>query len=83
MLFAKTHRLIFNQKAEFTDMEPSRTRELEAFYSRVLSKSRLQWKQEATAGARDGGLKPHLVYVADMEGEREEVLSKRHSPDQG
>ena len=72
---------MFNQQAEFTDMEPSRTRELEAFYSRVLSKSRLQWKQ--AAGARDGGLKPHLVYVADLEGEREEVLSKRHSPDQG
>ena len=76
------HGLIFDEKAEFTDMEPSRTRELEAFYSRVLSKSRLQWKQlGAAAGARDGGLKPHLVCVADMEGEREEVLAKRHSPD--
>jgi len=42
----------------------------------------VQWKQlGATAGARDGGLKPHLVCVADMEGEREEVLAKRHSPD--
>jgi len=74
--------VIVQNKAEFTDMEPSRTRELEAFYSRVLSKSRLQWKQlGAAAGARDGGLKPHLVCVADMEGEREEVLAKRHSPD--
>ena len=81
--FCQDTSIDFNQKAEFTDMEPSRTRELEEFYSRVLSKSRLQWKQQPTAGARDSGLKPHLVYVADMEGEREEVLSKRHSPDQG
>ena len=81
-------RLIFNEKAEFTDMEPSRTLQLEEFYSRVLSKSRLQWKEAATGsnnsgGARDSVLKPHLVYVADMEGEREEVLVKRHSPDKG
>ena len=61
-------------------MEPSRTRELEEFYSHVLIKSRLQWK-EAT-GANNMS-KPHLVYVADMEGERGDVLSKRHSPDQG
>ena len=87
--FAKTHRFKFNQQAEFMDMEPSQTRQLEEFYSCVLSKSRLQWKLEATAGpnngaaARDGGLKPHLVYVADMEGEREDVLSKRHLPDLG
>ena len=85
----KTHRFIVkpNLQAEFTDMEPSRTRQLEEFYSCVLRKSRLQWKLEATAGpnngaAGDGGLKPHLVYVADMEGEREEALSKRHAPDQ-
>ena len=85
----KTHRFIVkpNLQAEFTDMEPSRMRQLEEFYSCVLSKSRLQWKLEATAGpnngaAGDGGLKPHLVFVADMEGEREEALSKRHAPDQ-
>jgi len=81
------HLVIVQNKAEFTDMEPSRTRQLEEFYSRVLSKSRLQWRLEATAGpnngAGDGGLKPHLVYVADMEGEREDVLSKRHLPDLG
>ena len=61
-------------------MEPSRTLQLEEFYSTLLSKSRLQWNG-SKAGARDSGLKPHLVYVADMEGERAEVLSKRHSPD--
>ena len=65
-------------------MEPSRTLQLEEFYSTLLSKSRLQWNGNGSkAVARDSGLKPHLVYVADMEGEREEVLSKRHSPDKG
>ena len=74
-----------NPKAEFTDMEPSRTHQLGAFYSRVLSKSRLQWKMAAgSTGEREGaGLQPHLVYVADMEGERAEVLAKRHVPDRG
>ena len=61
-------------------MEPSRTRELEEFYFCVLGKSRLQWKE---ATGTNNGSKPHLVFVADMEGEREDVLSKRHSPDQG
>ena len=73
-----------NPKAEFTDMEPSRTHQLGAFYSRVLSKSRLQWKMAAgSTGERESGLQPHLVYVADMEGERAEVLAKRHAPDRG
>ena len=74
----------FHKKAEFTDMEPCRTRQLDAFYSRVLGKSRLQWKMPESAGsARETGEKPHLVYVADMEGERKDVLVKRHAPDQG
>ena len=65
-------------------MEPCRTRQLDAFYSRVLGKSRLQWKMpESAGGARETGEKPHLVYVADMEGERKDVLVKRHAPDQG
>ena len=65
-------------------MEPCRTRQLDAFYSRVLGKSRLQWKMPESAGsARETGEKPHLVYVADMEGERKDVLVKRHAPDQG
>merc|ERR1712181_167091 len=77
------HLVIVQNKAEFTDMEPSRTLQLEEFYSTLLSKSQLQWNGNGSkaAGARDSGLKPHLVYVTDMEGEREEVLSKRHSPD--
>ena len=38
---------------------------------------------ESAGSARETGEKPHLVYVADMEGERKDVLVKRHAPDQG
>ena len=40
------HLVLVHNKAEFTDTEPYHLEHVEAFYSRVLKKSRLQWRRK-------------------------------------
>ena len=55
------HLVIVHNKAEFTDMEPIALDNIENIYSRVLQKSRLQWRRN------DDNNRPVVVAVPDQE----------------
>lgn len=55
------HLVIVHNKAEFTDMEPLALDNIENIYSRVLQKSRLQWRRN------DDNNRPVVVAVPDQE----------------
>ena len=60
------HLVIVHNKAEFTDMEPLALDNIENIYSRVLQKSRLQWRRS------DDSNRPLVVAVPDQEDRQEE-----------
>ena len=67
------HFVIVHNKAEFTDTEPDYIEEIEGLYSRVLKKSRLQWRNKDD--------KPLVVVIPDQEGERaDELKNTRMKP---
>ena len=65
------HLVIVHNKAEFTDMEPLALENIENIYSRVLQKSRLQWRR------KDDSNRPLVVAVPDQESERPEELRRK------
>ena len=64
--------IIVHNKAEFTQTLPGAVEEMESLYSRVLGKSRLQWRKEED--------KPLLVIIPDQEGEKSEQTKNRMKP---
>ena len=66
------HFIILHNKAEFTQSLPDAIEEMESFYSRVLSKSRLLWRKE--------GDKPMVVIIPDQDGEKSEQTKNRMKP---
>ena len=66
------HFIIVQNKAEFTESLPDAVQEIESLYSRVLSKSRLQW--------RKNGDKPLVLIIPDLDGDRSEQARTRMKP---
>ena len=66
------HFIIVHNKTEFTQSLPDSIEEMESFYSRVLSKSRLLWRKE--------GDKPMVVIIPDQDGEKSEQTKNRMKP---
>ena len=60
------HLVIVHNKAEFTDMEPLALDNIESIYSRVLQKSRLQWRR------KDDNNRPVVVAIPDQEDRQED-----------
>jgi len=61
------HFVIVHNKVEMSDLEQDQRREMETFYSRVLTKSRLQWRDKV--GSDDTEDRPLLAIIPDHEGD--------------
>ena len=66
------HLVIVHNKAEFTESLPDAVCEMESLYSRVLSKSRLQWRKD--------GDKPLVLIIPDQEGDKSDQTRNRMKP---
>ena len=66
------HFIILHNKAEFTESLPDAVCEMESLYSRVLSKSRLQWRKD--------GDKPLVLIIPDQEGDKSDQTRNRMKP---
>jgi len=67
------HLVLVHNKVEAGDLEDDVTDEIKEMYSLMLSKSRLNWKEEGTNN-------PNIVFIPDQEGERAEILPYRIRP---